>query len=449
MRFNDEQYVLRSEFFGGLLINKKNMIKYQISYFDTYFLIGIQAGFSKKKICQMIDSEYNVKFIPDISQFVKMGVLIETVSIAKSVVDKQLFQNKLYDLKDRKNTNYLRSPIELTIYPTLSCQLSCEFCFAKSIIHKSNEHSYQEWIKLIDSFIEEGTVSISILGGEPFLYHDLIPLLNELRKRSVKVSITTNGQYWTDELIELIAASQNITVIISLESLDENFDCNQCGDQYRLQKTIKFIRLLSTKGKTCRINSVYTSQTDKQLFSILDFCNEMHIEKYSLVLCYLAEMTAQDIQKLNATGLRLKNYIEEKNYKSLRFSVEGCMLYTADPNVRGNLVKSEFQNLEYGCECGNTILEITADGNMYSCAAFIPQNKVIGNAFSECWKTVWRQSNELNRLRNTKCTDVHCVNCDLYHFCNGGCPAFKEMNSVDDIYQICDSRCLRQNKGEI
>ena len=43
--FNNKLYVLRNEYFGGLLINKETMHKYQIPDADLFFLELIKKGF--------------------------------------------------------------------------------------------------------------------------------------------------------------------------------------------------------------------------------------------------------------------------------------------------------------------------------------------------------------------------------------------------------------------
>lgn len=95
---------------------------------------------------------------------------------------------------------HLRAPIELTIYPTFKCGLDCDFCFlgkARSIHRK--EYGYEYWMELVKSVVENGATSVSILGGEPSLYYDLIPLLTELDKLGIRISMTTNGQTWSDD----------------------------------------------------------------------------------------------------------------------------------------------------------------------------------------------------------------------------------------------------------
>ncbi|MDO4673074.1 MAG: SPASM domain-containing protein, partial [Porphyromonadaceae bacterium] len=131
----------------------------------------------------------------------------------------------------------------------------------------------------------------------------------------------------------------------------------------------------------------------------------------------------------------------QKNISNPHVTFEGCMIYAAYPNIDGSIVKTEYQKKQYGCECGNTILEILADGSMYSCASYISSGQIIGNAFHQNWKEIWDNSELLNQLRYKKCTDSICVKCSLYHFCNGGCPAYKQLKK-QDIYSSCDDRCL-------
>ena len=149
------------------------------------------------------------------------------------------------------------------------------------------------------------------------------------------------------------------------------------------------------------------------------------VEKYSIALYFGIDEQIPTIKESNDLGERVRQYIKANDYNKLQFTIEGCMLYSSYTNINGKAVNTEFQKRQYGCECGNTILEIVPDGSIYSCAAYIAGLQPIGNAFEEDWKNTWYNSVPLNYLRNTLCTDTICENCELYHFCNGGCSAYK------------------------
>ncbi|MDO4673075.1 MAG: hypothetical protein Q4A76_09180, partial [Porphyromonadaceae bacterium] len=46
------------------------------------------------------------------------------------------------------------------------------------------------------------------------------------------------------------------------------------------------IQELYKAGKKSRINTVYTGQSDKEIFDIIDFCSKYNVEKYSISLYF-------------------------------------------------------------------------------------------------------------------------------------------------------------------
>lgn len=453
--FNDNKYVLRLEYFGGLIINKISMEKFEISKYDAIFLLGIKKHLKYNDILSIIYKIYNVNFEPDIDQYIMLEILKKDINTIENLPlnnndDKDVYDDFYKIIKEVENINHLRSPIELTIYPTFKCQLNCEFCFlGKARLNHSKEYDSKNWIQLVNSFVDEGVLSVSILGGEPALYYDIIPLLIGLDKLGIRVSLTTNAQNWSEELFETVVNTTNLTVIVSLESFEKDFN-NTMGKNYDVEKAINLILRLRKYNKRCRVNSVYTTQNDQEILEIVDFCSNVGVEKYSVALCFSTDDKMPTIKQTNELGERVRRYIKEKNYTNLHFAIEGCMIYSSYSNINGKLVNTEFQKKQYGCECGNTILEVVPDGSLYSCAAFISQSQPIGNAFKEKWQNIWFTSETLGYLRNTQCTDSACTKCELYHFCNGGCPAYKAQQGLQNMFQEHDARCIiaKQYKGD-
>lgn len=73
--FNARLYTLRMEYFGGLLINKQTMVKYEISKYDVIFLLGVKRGLSVNSVLKMIENEFNVVFQPDLEIYIKLRII--------------------------------------------------------------------------------------------------------------------------------------------------------------------------------------------------------------------------------------------------------------------------------------------------------------------------------------------------------------------------------------
>jgi hypothetical protein len=84
--------------------------------------------------------------------------------------------------------------------PTAHCNLSCYGCYRKNI---KNSHKSMEEVKHeLDVFQSlRKTDCISIAGGDPLLYPDILELISEIKSRGLKPIINTNGIALTKELL--------------------------------------------------------------------------------------------------------------------------------------------------------------------------------------------------------------------------------------------------------
>ena len=84
--------------------------------------------------------------------------------------------------------------------PTARCNLNCYGCYRKNIkdSHKSMEQVKHE----LDVFQSlRKTDCISIAGGEPLLYPNIVELVAEIKSRGLKPIINSNGIALTKELL--------------------------------------------------------------------------------------------------------------------------------------------------------------------------------------------------------------------------------------------------------
>jgi hypothetical protein len=80
------------------------------------------------------------------------------------------------------------------------CNLSCDGCYREN---ESDSHKPFEEVKHeLDIFQKyRNTDCISIAGGDPLLYPDIIKLVKEIKSRGLKPIVNTNGKALTEELL--------------------------------------------------------------------------------------------------------------------------------------------------------------------------------------------------------------------------------------------------------
>jgi MoaA/NifB/PqqE/SkfB family radical SAM enzyme len=113
------------------------------------------------------------------------------------------------------------SPETVNIYPTAGCNLKCAMCFTR-FTRSSPDLGIEEWRKVVDQ-LKKFRPRIHLSGGEPFLYKDILPLIEYIRKAGLFLHITTNGTF-LEEYAEAILKSSVNQIDISIDGLKETHD---------------------------------------------------------------------------------------------------------------------------------------------------------------------------------------------------------------------------------
>jgi hypothetical protein len=105
------------------------------------------------------------------------------------------------------NTELYRLPWTLPdngiswLEPTAECNLACDGCYREN--EKSSHKSFEEVKHELDVFQRlRNSDCISIAGGDPLLYPEIIELVAEIKRRHMKPIINTNGHALTRDFLK-------------------------------------------------------------------------------------------------------------------------------------------------------------------------------------------------------------------------------------------------------
>ena len=444
--------IVRFEFFGGLLHCITNADEYELDFANTIFLKCINEGFSESDTFKIINEIIKCDYVIDISDYLNEKI-ISLNNKRKKRKDTEKFKKIIEEeIKNVKNINHLSFPIQVSLYLNSTCQLNCKFCFFEDKMDVYKEfHCADDWISLIKSLKKYGLIYLSILGGEPTLYNEIDKILLAIDELKIKTTITTNAFHIKDSTMKIIINSNYITPTISLQSLNDDTNRYLMGvnPENALQTVNEFVK----NGKIPRINTVVTNQSKKELCDMVDFCVEKGITDFYIDVFVnngndgLKNHTFSEYRKIKEY---IDEYIKNKNYEDrIFFQLQGCLLYSAYKDCNEENLETEYEKIKYGCEAGNTKLEIMPNGDVYPCVMFNHNQFKYENVFKRDIKDIWYNSDYINKLRNRKCLYDKCLGCKFYDFCNGGCPALV-LNNNDDINLMADERCqiIMEEKNE-
>ena len=143
---------LTAEAFGGLLVERSTFREFEIGQLEYIFAKLMLKGYSSTSISAQLKKRLKSDFSPSkelLELLSSDGSKADTCHLAKDLSD------ALNELAEVKSLDHLAAPTEITIYPTMKCQLSCSFCFVRDkkypketliYLPKTGYHFAETWL---------------------------------------------------------------------------------------------------------------------------------------------------------------------------------------------------------------------------------------------------------------------------------------------------------------
>lgn len=156
-----------------------------------------------------------------ISVLLQQGILVDE-SINEISKYKYFYYSKIFN----------KELLNVTIAPTMRCNLSCPYCFEGD--HKNFSQMSEEIESQIVQFLikqsEKKNIQICWFGGEPLLAFDkILSISNKLNENKISYSanIITNGSLLKEEVITKLSTLHLTHIQISLDGVGEEHDRNR------------------------------------------------------------------------------------------------------------------------------------------------------------------------------------------------------------------------------
>jgi GTP 3',8-cyclase len=189
--------------------------------------------------------------------------------------------NSVFDISDEYGRRFKTLRISLTS----QCNLGCTYCTlsGKSYDKKNNNKSNNSLsvedlvtaVQSLNDILHLNTVRLT--GGEPLLYHDLIPLIRSLKKINIHdLKMTTNGYLLAGKIMELKNAGlRNIN--ISLDALDQD-TFYKISRRKNLSGILEGIEQAVHTGLGVKINCVAMKGiNDHQVIPLFEYAKDRNI----------------------------------------------------------------------------------------------------------------------------------------------------------------------------
>jgi len=299
------------------------------------------------------------------------------------------------------------APVTLEIYPTLRCNLDCQFCDTTDR-HRPPQAELppEEWVSIINEAARIGTKQIFVLGGgEPFIYPQLLDLLDTAKKNGMWGMLTTNGTFLNAERRKRLIEMQWDEIHISLDGATAKTHDTLRGKHGTFKKIINAVchfRAESAEQKTPTIvfHWVITNRNFREIPAAIKLAKSLGVARvdFDSLIAYTPEQTELILNKGEQRAFRL--LIQQGIKLSKRLGIQTTLTNHAQSNRGTTAPPSGPQSGILGAPCYKPWhhLTIQADGRTSPCCVLAGEGDSIrGSTLSEFWNT----SPYLNRMRKS------------------------------------------------
>lgn len=341
----------------------------------------------------------------------------------------------------KKNSDYQIEEIKIEL--SYKCIMNCVHCSSDGAKDKEQSISYEKACEIIDSASSLGVKTISLSGGEPFLWPRLEKLINLIKTKGLNTKVYTCGVSKNFERIVKKIAPNNLSIIFSLYSSKAIFHEEITGIEGSFERTVSSIKVSLQNQFTTEIHYVPLKSNYRELEKLAEFCGSLGVEKISIL-----RFVPQGRGVLNNhLVLNKKENLELKN-QIVNLRKRGFNIRTGSPL---NYLLLEGQP---SCTSGSNKLIISPDLSIYPCDAFkqIRSDSFFGcDEYSSLEKhgllECWNNSIYLNSVRAILKSNFEepCKSCDMVNSCQSGCLAQKIIQT-NSFQNSPDPSCILSKK---
>lgn len=334
------------------------------------------------------------------------------------------------------NADYCSIPNELWIHLTNRCNLACPFCYSSSGFSGERSLDKDSILRFVSEIPIMERKRIVLSGGEPLVYQDLIPLVQELKSLGFKITLISNGTIGGEFYPELVKYLD--TFQFSVDGTTEQINSITRGKNH-LEVTIQNINYAHDLG----MDNIVVSFTSNK-FNIFDlpnmakFCNKNHVNHIHVTRIIPSGRANESVNDLapkpedfEANVKQLANNILEINdlsaFKSQIVEVDFDELkkrkYLSFSISSDPVRKLTEQTKITTCSLANGTLSINYDGYLYPCGCLSVDNLRIGH-ISEGIDNIMEKGKKLCSHFNVDNPEMQdCFYCEYKYICGGGCRA--------------------------
>lgn len=406
----------------------------------TYKIISMFEDFSKDQIKDTILSTYDInddqfnEAYSEVRELIDEGLLFS----------KDIFEDISLDIKNRET-----SVKAICLNVAHTCNLSCEYCFAKGGKYHGKDAimDIDTAKSAIDFLVENSSnhynLDVDFFGGEPLLNFDLVKetvsyarSLEDKYNKHFNFTLTTNGMLLDDDVIEYLNENMK-NVVLSLDGRAEKHDHfrKKLNGEGSFNEVVpKFQNFVKKRGdKEYYMRGTFTANNldfTEDIKTYLDLGFERtslepvvgnETEPYALKEEHL-ETIYNEYEKL--ADMMIEKIDQGENFVFYHYMIDLENGPCAHKRISG-------------CGSGTEYMAITPTGGIYPCHQFVGNDDFLLGNLEEGIK----KHEIIDEFKQCNCySKDECRSCWANMYCSGGCAA-NSYNATGDINNIHEYSC--------
>ncbi len=314
-----------------------------------------------------------------------------------------------------------RIPFVVMCNLTYRCPLACGHCYVADPRPGGEELTLAEYESLFDQLVAEGTLFLTLSGGEALSRPDVLDIVAAARERHFAVRIFTGGMPLDERMAAEIADLHPIAVEISIHAATPELHDRFVGREGAWHKAVAAARRLIDLGVNVVIKMNVANFNYFELMPVHDLAMSLGADfRYSPFIS-VANDGGREPLRLRMTDEQFRDY----------FRTVGE--WVTPPSTDGDACDEEisapvrFNPRALSCMAGLNNCSIDPYGTVWPCVS-LPYD--LGNIREKPFAEIWR-GEEAERVRALSEEIVEeCARCELDRYCFR-CPAFSLLEEGD------------------
>jgi radical SAM protein with 4Fe4S-binding SPASM domain len=297
---------------------------------------------------------------------------------------------------------------------TLACNLRCSHCGSSAGKPRPDELNTNEAFRLCEMLAAAKCKEVCVMGGEPLLREDFVPVSKCVKQLGMKLSIVSNG-ILVERNANMLRGLEPEVVGISLDGMAATHE--NIRGKGTWEATVKGIDSLRASGMQTTVITTVSKLNFKDLPKMRELLRDKGVNWQIQTAMPFGNFSAEHTlspEEFYATALFIAKERIREGPQKLRIAGAHCYGYhsKALPGCSWD-----------GCTAGRSTIGITSNGGIVGCLSMGNDRYIAGNVRERAFKDIWNDPNAFAYTRRFTMDDLgeNCRGCKHGQKCGGGC----------------------------